>query len=402
MKRAIFLLNLTLGVVLLFAVAHAQEMPTMPAPTEQGSSQKEQGDQNIETFGPGMEEGKPNDVVQEEGSTKGTVEGATPGPQVYTINLGDNLWDICSRFLGNPFEWPKLWAINQYITNPHLIYPGSTIVFKPGSETSLPKMEIAAQEAPKTQASSDELPQVEETPKVSPKKRDIPQIDEETKEYEISLKTISFISPKELSKSGVITHSGEAKSLLSIGDKVYMKFKDPKNISINDKFTVFETVKKVKHPNSGKLLGYQTLKKGVVKVVAIDKYVVTALIVDADLYIQRDERVIPYTDTLVRVKPIDLDKEINGYIVGSEREHRLIGQNEFAYIDRGLKQGVENGALFYVVRRGDELLSPKDKKLPYVVVGKLLVVDVKDNTSTVYIITSNKDLEVGDVIKAKL
>src|SRR3989304_8078555 len=46
---------------------------------------------------------------------------------VYTIKQGDTLWDISSRFLKNPFLWPKLWQRNSYITNPHWIYPGNPI-----------------------------------------------------------------------------------------------------------------------------------------------------------------------------------------------------------------------------------------------------------------------------------
>lgn len=51
-----------------------------------------------------------------------------PGiPDVYVIKKGDTLWDISSHFLANPWLWPKLWQANDYITNPHLIYPGDQL-----------------------------------------------------------------------------------------------------------------------------------------------------------------------------------------------------------------------------------------------------------------------------------
>src|SRR5512139_2648878 len=49
------------------------------------------------------------------------------GDELYTIKRGDTLWDISSRFLKDPFLWPKLWQRNPYITNPHWIFPGQPI-----------------------------------------------------------------------------------------------------------------------------------------------------------------------------------------------------------------------------------------------------------------------------------
>ena len=54
-----------------------------------------------------------------------------PQTQVYIIERGDTLWDISSRFLESPWYWPQLWALNPYITNPHLIYPGEPIALAP-------------------------------------------------------------------------------------------------------------------------------------------------------------------------------------------------------------------------------------------------------------------------------
>jgi hypothetical protein len=41
----------------------------------------------------------------------------------YAIKEGDCLWNISFQFLGDPFQWPRIWQFNQYIKNPDLIYP---------------------------------------------------------------------------------------------------------------------------------------------------------------------------------------------------------------------------------------------------------------------------------------
>lgn len=52
------------------------------------------------------------------------IDGA---PEVYTVKKGDTLWDISAHFLSSPWLWPTLWQANDYIKNPHLIYPGDQI-----------------------------------------------------------------------------------------------------------------------------------------------------------------------------------------------------------------------------------------------------------------------------------
>lgn len=73
---------------------------------------------------------------------------ASAGPaDAYVIQPGDTLWDISTRFLGDAYAWPQLWSVNEYITNPHWIYPGNRIYFRLGDALNPPSAGMDAPSA---------------------------------------------------------------------------------------------------------------------------------------------------------------------------------------------------------------------------------------------------------------
>jgi hypothetical protein len=55
------------------------------------------------------------------------VESSGSHPDTYVVRKGDTLWDISARFLKKPWLWPEIWQANPQVANPHLIYPGDVL-----------------------------------------------------------------------------------------------------------------------------------------------------------------------------------------------------------------------------------------------------------------------------------
>ena len=64
---------------------------------------------------------------------------------MYVVQLGDTLWALAARYLGNPLRYQELFAVNRgmsqvdgfTLVDPNLIYPGMKLLF-PADATGLP------------------------------------------------------------------------------------------------------------------------------------------------------------------------------------------------------------------------------------------------------------------------
>jgi hypothetical protein len=67
-------------------------------------------------------------------------------PEDYVIEDGDTLIDICDQLLDEAGYWPKLWALNPEIKNPHFIFPLMRLRFYPGDDENPPYLQVVAEE----------------------------------------------------------------------------------------------------------------------------------------------------------------------------------------------------------------------------------------------------------------
>ncbi len=357
-----------------------------------------------------------------EGSAVAADEGrgAVPPPDTYTVRPGDTLWDLSGRFLNNPWYWPKIWSYNPDITNPHWIYPGNTLKFFPGADEAPARVEPA----PGAIAAE---PQVEPEPEDAAPPRELEDFSkadlkapESTEEadtvavagpYKIGYvaptallaRHDTFVTPRELAESGAVTAAFEEKLLLSGLDRAYARFKAPTNVKAGETYVVYKTERAIKHPRTGELFGWQSTVLGAAKVVSVDRNVATLVITQAFDPIERGAMLGPWTEKfLKRIERRANRQELTGTIIGGQVDVvTQVGEHHVVFLDRGQKDGVEEGNVFSVVRAGDPYArSPYratwDRRFPLETIGELLVIDVRERASAALVTRSRSELLVGD------
>ncbi|MCB1198587.1 MAG: hypothetical protein KDK51_09450, partial [Deltaproteobacteria bacterium] len=215
-----------------------------------------------------------------------------------------------------------------------------------------------------------------------------------------------ILTPKGLDTVGKVTHSGEPKMNLVFGDRVYVDFfrSDYKDtVQVGQKFYVIRRIKNVDNPAGGGTIGTLIKKKAVVQVTDIRssprnkrKLVFEGVVTDAEESIQRGDRLIPYKPEIRNLVPHFTDTLITGHIAEGDKQQLMISNNDFVFLNIGLKDGVKDGLQLYVVRRGDGIDFGGDKHLPDVPVARVMIVEAWDTVSTAYVVSLDQALVIGD------
>lgn len=353
--------------------------------------------------------------------------GAVPPPDTYTIRPGDTLWDLSGRFLNNPWYWPKVWSFNPEITNPHWIEPGNVLKFYPSAEEAPARVEPAPTAPTGVVVAAEEPaePAVEpprELEDFSKADMKAPAPVEEQDEvnvagpYKIGYvapKTImarrdTFVTPREVEESGSLTGAFEEKSMLSTLDRCYAKFRSAADMVPGETYVVYRTERPIRHPITKELIGYQSKILGTARAVAVDDKAVTVVIGMTNEPIERGDLLGPWTEKFLRpVAQRPNARDLTGHIVAAQVDiMTMLGEQHVVFVDKGRVDGVEEGNVFRVVRSGDLYgvgrdVIPNDPRFPKEIVGDLMVIDVKETTSTALVTRSLRELAIGDRVEMR-
>ncbi len=187
-------------------------------------------------------------------------EPAALAPDRYVVQKGDTLWGICDTYFHDPWRWPKVWALNPDVTNPHWIFPGQTLHIG-GITQVAPGEEVSAAAAPN------------EATVVTTR---LPPLRSQRSPGNGAMREVGFVDSQELAFAGTVTGSREEKIMLATGDQVYIEFSKNRVPKAGQRFSIYQVDldHPVKEPQSRAVLGYLVRVFGDVTVDALNDGVI--------------------------------------------------------------------------------------------------------------------------------
>lgn len=318
-------------------------------------------------------------------------------PDFYTIQEGDTLWAISSRFLGDPYAWPELWSVNEYITNPHWIYPGNRIYFRLGDALTPPSVSV---EEGGTVAKAEPAPTVEPVQSTAETSCDMPEIFQHRFE-DVAVRAPGILGDADsLNLRGKVYAADQSGSLLGEGAIVHVEMEDAEELECGALLGIFrrEAGRKVRGEDGP--IGHLYRALGTAQVLRVDDDIVTARIRDSWFEVMRGDAV---------GDPIAVDMRLDVALPSGEQEANVIarlnqyeamlgGTGDTLFLDRGTNDGLDVGAALWVVERRDglALVGDEDERLPERVVGRVVVVRAEPAWATGVVTDASREIHVGE------
>jgi hypothetical protein len=353
--------------------APAPVVPPPPTAAAPGDAAKAPVNRGYEIF-------EPTSMFPGDERGNGHVEGGVV-PETHVVKKGDTLWEISNYYFRNPWAWPKLWALNPSITNPHWIYPGDIVRLIPAGEAPAPApVSAVAPERPRKVLRTDG----------------------------ILLRQTGFIEPDELKNAGKIIASKEEKIMLGALDEAYVQMNKERPLTVGERYTNYRPLEDVKHPVTKRKLGtlVQILGEAEVKSTT-DSGVARVMITDSTDPIERGYLVGPLRRQFKVVEAVRNAQDLVGVVVVGLRPFKLVASDNLIFIDKGKADGVQIGNRFFVTRRGDGVLpilaqGPiDDRRFPREIVAEILIIDTRQSLATGLVVRSVKETRLGDRVEMR-
>lgn len=328
---------------------------------------------------------------------------APNAPEMYTVKRGDTLWGISGIFLTSPWRWPELWGMNKtQLSNPHLIYPGQTLVLVKGADGRA-RLQLADGTQPEG------LPGTPgEQVRMSPRVREldarmvaaIRSIPNNVIEPFLSQPVV--VAANELALYPRVVATQEGRVNIGRGEMAYVR-------GITDEraenYHVFRAAQPLFDPDDATRkspIAYEAFYLGTARMAKRGE-VATVRIQDSKQEIGVGDRLIPIERLqLAAYVPRRPERSLDGRIVSIYAGVTQAGTQSIVTINRGVRDGVEVGHVLSLLAAGptikDRTSAKRNEfvKLPDERIGEMFVFRVFDRISYALVMRLERAVEVGD------
>ena len=314
-------------------------------------------------------------------------------PDRHVVERGDTLWGIAGKFLKDPWRWGDLWRMNKdQVKNPNRIYPGDVIVLDKTTRTASIRPT--------------------ETVRLSPQVRE-----EKTGDDAIVAIPPRFIEPF-LSQPLVIEAGGLEKAPRIVATQENRVNLGPGGLAYaigvggNTRTTwqIYRPGRELVDPDSKAVLGTEAVFLGTARVTR-DGDPSTIEIVSAKREISNGDRLIAagpvqMTQYIPHPPAVFMQGKVIGLYDGLATSES--GRNSIIAINRGKRDGIEEGHVLAILRAGSMVADRESKlsrdtaptfSLPAERYGLLMVFRVFDAVSYALVMESTRPVSPGDAVQ---
>lgn len=302
-------------------------------------------------------------------------------PASYTIQVGDNHYDVSSRFLNEPWRWPGLWDDRGV---PQL-YPGNVLQLSAGAGGQ-PQLAVDRGGRP--------------TIKLSPQIR--------VSEATAAIPTISSIAIAPFLNNAVVLTEAQWKSapyilgnaenniVATVGQRVYARGGD---FDLSN-YRIYRPGEAMREPGTGESLGYTMTYIGEA-VLEIDGDPAQLVLIDAERGVRPGDRLLPVDREPVSVDfmPRSVPPDTDGVVMVALDNTLAIGRYNNVAVNLGAYDGMQPGHVLAIYQDGATVVDPvtgERIQQPETQAGILMLYKIFDLISYGLVVHADRDLRLGD------
>ena len=283
-----------------------------------------------------------------------TLEMRENAPDRHIVVKGDTLWDISAKFFKDPWKWPQIWGLNKdTIKDPHWIYPGDVILLD--RLTGILRIEGKDTKSASGETSDNAVIKLH------------PGVIKQNSEHDaISSIPVADIAPF-LSQALVLEKDGLARApnrvgtyeqrvILGSDDIAYVKGLADDKVA---QWQIYRPGKTFSDPDTKEILGYEAIYLGDAD---LEKFadISTIKITRAIQEINKGDRLIQSPGIMaINYLPHAPEKSISARVISIYNGVSQAGQNTVITLNKGLRDGLENGHVLAIYRKGETLTEKR-------------------------------------------